>query len=111
MSRGDAGGYRGDSSDNDGEDCTQTYDGPINSPKKNALAKVGVGDVLKLKVEVNAGRSILVVETEFKEIAGSLTFTGVLKIIDCIVNKGIDYKATITGISGGSHMVYVEPVV
>lgn len=90
--------------------CLKPRRGPINSPQSSVLARLRVGDTLSVRVDNTGSRSVLVVADSTGAIAGSLTFIGYLEIIDCILNRGIVYQATIISISGGIHEVRVEAV-
>jgi len=100
---GDYGGGGGE------DDCSKSYKGPINSPKATVLAGSKPGDKLELELDERTSRTILLVKVPKKGVAGSLTFLGYLKIIECI-KKGVEYNVTITSISGGAYHVLVEPV-
>ncbi|WP_018266054.1 hypothetical protein [Methylosinus sp. LW4] len=89
--------------------CLVARSGPINSPKASVLGSLAVGSILEVDIQ-NAGRApVLVVKDSSGAVGGSLTFVGYLELIDCIKNKGIKYKATVTHISGGVYSVLVDP--
>jgi hypothetical protein len=98
---GNGGGHNGSS-----DPCRRSWQGPINSPKQTVLKGAMVDDVLVVEV---SPQKILVVKRN-NQVAGSLTFLGYLKVIDCIGLQGVTYQATITNIRGGIHEVKVEPV-
>jgi hypothetical protein len=105
------GGYSSDdlSSGEDGG-CSKSYKGPINSPRKEVLSKLSVGDILQVSVAKSAtNQSILVVKDQSGSDAGSLTFAGVASIIRCIVDRKVTYTATIITAVGGFYTVHVEP--
>lgn len=89
--------------------CQKTRRGPINSPKKAVLSKLSVGAVLRVDVQMSGASPILALFDAGGAVAGSLTFVGYLELIDCIQNRGVTYKATIVGITGGVYEVRVEP--
>lgn len=89
--------------------CQKKRRGPINSPKAPILSQLTVGSVLDVDVQTIGATPILVVMDQQRAIAGSLTFLGYLEIIDCILNRGVSYEATIISISGGVYEISVEP--
>jgi hypothetical protein len=89
--------------------CLRVRRGPINSPKAAVLSSLPVGSILGVDVGGSGSAPILVVTDSRGAAAGSLTFIGYLEIIDCIQNRGVNYKATIINISGGVYEVRVEP--
>lgn len=90
--------------------CKKTRLGPINSPKPSILAKLSKGAVLDVAVQLLGTTPVLVVKDSSGAVGGSLTFVGYLEIIDCLQNRGVQYKATIINISGGIYEVRVEPI-
>ena len=105
-------GHRGDAVTDGGvgaDPCRRVWRGPINSPKKKILAAARVNDVLQVDVDKSGTRPVLVVQRNGKA-AGSLTFRGYLDVINCIVNNGVTYEATIVRIAGGVHEVRIDPV-
>lgn len=106
------GGARSDSDhgSSGGDDpCAKIRRGPINSPKADVIGKLKVGSALDVKVETVGSRPVLVVATKEGERAGSLTFVGYLEILDCIQNRGVTYRATVTSLASGICEVRVEP--
>jgi hypothetical protein len=90
--------------------CQQIRRGPINSPKAAILSPLSVGSILGVSVISSGSAPILAVTAAGGAPAGSLTFIGYLEIIDCIRNRGVNYKATIVNIAGGVYEVRVEPL-
>lgn len=90
--------------------CLRVRRGPINSPKPAVVAGLTIGSVLSVQVQP-VGRTVaLVVVDAHGQVAGSLTFVGYLEIIDCIQNRGVNYRAVVISIAGGVVEVRVEPV-
>lgn len=74
------------------------------------MAPLSVGSVLQVTVDNSGPAPILVVQDAAGQRAGSLTFIGYLTLIDCILNRGYTYRATIMAINGGVYEVRVESV-
>lgn len=102
---GDAIGKNGGNND----PCLRPRSGPINSPKASVLGSLAVGSVLEVDIQITGRVPVLVVKDSSGAVGGSLTFIGYLELIDCIRNKGVKYKATVTHISGGVYSVLVDP--
>lgn len=90
-------------------DCGKTYTAPLNSPKAAVLAPLGPGSVLAVEVVNPATNPVLVVKNAAGDIAGSLTFLGFVQVVNCILQQGVDYHATILSVSGGVYTVEVAP--
>lgn len=112
MSGGGGGGDRGDLAQGGGgaDDCGKSYVTPINSPKPAVLGPLAVGTVLDVDVLIQGSASALVVKDAGGIVAGALTFLGYLTVINCIVQQGVVYKATIQRIMGGVYTVEVAPL-
>lgn len=104
---GGGGGFGGGGGQPD--PCLATRQGTINSPNPVVLTTLAVGAILDVWVDTAGSRPVLVVGPG-GQAAGTLTFRGYLDLIDCIINRGINYRAIITNIAGGMHEVRVEPV-
>ncbi|MER9288610.1 hypothetical protein NKI66_16315 [Mesorhizobium sp. M0518] len=104
--RGDLGPAIGDGIDQ----CSRSYEAPINSPKASALGPLNVGDVLDVIVVPTGSSSTLAVMDSSGSIGGSLTFFGYLQVMNCIVQQAVNYKAEILSIVGGVYTVRVAPV-
>lgn len=90
--------------------CGQSYNAPINSPKPSVLGTVSIGTVLTVDVVPTGTTSTLVVRDAMGRIGGSLTFLGYTQVINCIVQRGVTYTATVLAIAGGVYTVEVAPV-
>ena len=90
--------------------CGQTYNAPINSPKPSVLGAVAIGTVFTVDVVPTGTTSTLVVRDAMGRIGGSLTFLGYTQVINCIVQRGVAYTATVLAIAGGVYTVEVAPV-
>ncbi|RRH96906.1 hypothetical protein EH240_21685 [Mesorhizobium tamadayense] len=113
MSGGGGGGGRDDLSPGVGggaDQCGKSYIAPINSPKAAVLGPLAAGAVLDVDVLTSGSSSALVVKDAAGALAGALTFLGYLTVINCIVQQGIAYKATIQTITGGVYTVEVAPL-
>jgi hypothetical protein len=91
------------------DQCGKSYIAPINSPKAAILSLLAPGAVLDVDVLTSGSTSALVVKDAAGALAGALTFVGYLIVINCIVQKGVAYKATIQSIQGGVYTVEVAP--
>lgn len=91
------------------DDCGKSYQAPINSPKPGVLGPLAVGAVLDVEVLVVGTANALVVKDHAGNLAGSLTFYGYITVINCILQRGIAYKATVQSIHGGAYTVDVAP--
>lgn len=92
------------------DQCGKTYQAPINSPKPAVLGPLTVGAVLDVEVLTVGTSSSLVVKDGAGSLAGALTFHGYLTVINCILQRGLAYKATIISIAGGAYTVEVAPL-
>ncbi|MBZ9799354.1 hypothetical protein [Mesorhizobium sp. ES1-4] len=113
MSGGGGGGGRDDLGpvvDDGFDQCSRSYEAPINSPKPSVLGPLNVGDVLDVLVVPTGSSSTLAVMDSKGSIGGSLTFFGYLQVINCIVQQAVTYKAEILSIAGGVFIVRVAPV-
>ena len=81
-----------------------TIEAPLASP--NAAVAVRVGDVLTVRVDTTLA-VVAVCVTKRGEIAGSLVYGEVRRLIRC-VDSGHDYVAEVTSINGGRRMVQVR---
>lgn len=105
-----AGGAGSSESGSPADPCLRVRRGPINSPKPAVVAGLAIGSVLSVQVQP-VGRTVaLVVVDAHGQVAGSLTFVGYLEIIDCIQNRGVNYRAVVISIAGGVVEVRVEPI-
>lgn len=92
------------------DQCSLSYEAPINSPKPSILGPLSVGDILDVVVIPTGSSSTLAVKDSRGNIGGSLTFFGYLQVINCIVQQGVVYSAEILSIAGGVYTVRVAPV-
>lgn len=109
---GGGGDDRGDLAQGGGgvNDCGKSYVTPINSPKAAVLGPLAVGTILDVDVFTKGSASALVVKDAGGLVAGALTFLGYLTVINCIVQQGVIYKATIQNVMGGVYTVEVAPL-
>ena len=102
-SAGDGGARRA----RDGDPCAIVQQAPLNSPRPAVVATLSVGDVLNIALSDAMGRPVLEVHAP-AGVAGALTHTGHLAIVDCI-RKGHQYVAEVANRSGGIVTLQVRP--
>ena len=98
---GGAGGTAG------GDPCAIFQQAPLNSPRPGVVPTLNVGDVLGIVLNIAGVRPVLEVHAP-AGIAGSLTHTGHVQIIDCI-RLGNSYVAEVVGRSGAAVNLQVRP--
>lgn len=89
--------------------CLTAAQGPINSPQADVLRPLSEGTVLNIRLDESGVAPVLAVETPDGRRAGSLTFSGYLRIVGCM-RRGYQYEATIMHIDGGVYEVRVTPL-
>ena len=89
------GGSVGDRDDR----CAITERTVLNSPVPDVIADLQVGDILSLELETRP-RNRVVVKTSSGQIAGGITSTRLVDIIECL-QKGIRYEAQILSAKSG----------
>lgn len=89
--------------------CLTAAQGPINSPQADVLRPLTEGTVLNIRLDESGVAPVLAVETPDGRRAGSLTFSGYLRIVGCM-RRGYQYEATIMHIDGGVYEVRVTPL-
>ena len=90
--------------------CSKIYHKVIiNSPKAAVLSSVGVNDILQVLVDTSGTRPVLIAANQQGQEAGSLTFNGYLKVIECIQWHQVRYRAVVEKITGALYEVRVEP--
>lgn len=106
---GKAGGTGGGSGGKAGSDpCAIFQTAPLNSPRPTVVPTLNVGDVLDVVLNGGGVRPVLEVHAP-AGVAGSLTHTGHLQIIDCI-RAGNAYVAVVVSRSGAAVDLQVRPV-
>lgn len=98
---GSAGGPAG------GDPCAIFQQAPLNSPRPSVVSTLSIGDVLTVELNSTGVRPVLEVHAP-AGIAGSLTHTGHVQIIDCI-RVGNRYVAEVIGRSGAAVNLQVRP--
>ena len=86
--------------------CNIVQRAPLNSPRPDVIAKISVGEVLSVNLNLSGVRPVLEVVAP-SGIAGALTHRGHLTIIECI-QSGRDYNAVVLSKSGGMVEIRVE---
>ena len=81
-----------------GDPCALVHQAPLNSPRRAVVPTLNTGDILSVVLNSSGPRPILEVHAP-AGIAGSLTHTGHVAIIDCI-RAGHQYVAEVVGRSG-----------
>jgi len=80
----------------------------LNSPNKQVLASLRVGDFLSVSFEVGPPRRLLA-KNKTGDVAGSITSPSMLQIIECINENNVQYIAVVQSIKGGTCEVRVQP--
>lgn len=89
-------------------DCAKLFEKTVlNSPKAEVLAKLQVGQELKLML-IGDDKKSLVAVTSDGEVAGSITTASLVKIKNCI-QQGYGYLALVESVAGGRCSVFVRP--
>lgn len=78
----------------------------LNSPKAAVIARLSIGDILLVQLRTS-GPEVVVALFEGQE-AGSVTFTKLVTLINCL-KKGVPYVAEVLAIQGGGCEVLVRP--
>lgn len=105
---GGGGGYGGYGSGSEQTDCNIVEKTALNSPQAGAVAQAGVGAVLDV-VLTNNNKSLAAQLPNGGAIVGSLTPQALVDLIDCILQKGRTYRATVTRIQGAYIEVEIRP--
>ena len=100
---GGAGGGAGGNAD----PCAIFQMAPLNSPRPSVVNTLAVGDILEISLNESSGRPVLEVISS-GGVAGALTHTGHVKLIDCI-RQGRSYQAVVVSKSGGAVDLQVQP--
>lgn len=87
--------------------CAIFQQAPLNSPRPGVVATLNIGDVLTIVLNGSGVRTVLEVHAP-AGIAGSLTHTGHVQIIECI-QQGNSYVADVIGRSGAAVNLQVRP--
>lgn len=90
-----------------GDPCAIVQIAPLNSPRAAVVLSINVGDVLNVVLNSAGVRPVLEVHWQ-GNIAGSLTHTGHVAIIDCI-QLGNQYVAEVVNRSGAAVDLQVRP--
>ena len=101
-----AGGGRG-AGGGGADPCAIFQQAPLNSPRPAVVSTLAVGDVLDVVLNLGGPRPILEVHAP-AGIAGALTHTGHMQIVDCIQN-GHQYVADVASRSGAAITLQVRP--
>jgi hypothetical protein len=90
-----------------GDACAIYNAAPLNSPRPAVVSTLDIGEVLEVRLNSSGVRPILEVHAR-TGIAGSLTHTGHMAIIECI-NDGHRYVAIVIGKTGAAVDLLVQP--
>lgn len=90
-----------------GDPCAIVQQAPLNSPRPAVVSTINVGDILDVVLNAGGPRPVLEVHRQ-GAVAGSLTHTGHVAIIDCI-RQGHRYVADVVSRSGGALDLLVRP--
>lgn len=101
------GGSGGGGGSTGADRCAIFQQAPLNSPRPGVVATLSVGDVLTIVLNSSGVRPVLEVHAP-SGIAGSLTHTGHVQIIECI-QLGNSYVADVIGRSGAAVNLQVRP--
>ena len=85
---------------------TISFSTDVNSPQSDAMAGLKIQEVLDLEIRNN---TVVLIRRENKKILGSINWTSLLKLIECL-NEGYKYVAIVRQIQGGLIKVQVSPV-
>ena len=98
-----------DSSGGDGDDrCDITERTVLNSPVPDVVADLQVGNILSLELETQP-RDRVVAKTPSGQIAGGITSTRLVDIIECLQKK-IRYEAQVLSVKGGRVEIEIHRV-
>ena len=104
---GSGGGGGGQSRDQ--LDCeTLVLKTHLNSPKPAVLTTLKKGSRLKIELQSQGGKSIVVATTTQGQVAGSITGAGLASLINCL-RSGFPFHAVVVSIAGGGCEVTVQP--
>lgn len=87
--------------------CAIFQQAPLNSPRPSVVATLNVGDSLDVVLNLGGPRPILEVHAP-AGVAGALTHTGHMRIVECIQN-GHQYIAEVVNRSGAAITLQVRP--
>lgn len=108
MSGGDRSGGGGGGGSNGGSECGNLMVRTIiSSPVPRILSALKKDDVLTVELFVQGSHPIVVVRSD-DGIAGSVTYSGVAKLIGCI-GDGWKYIALVIGVDGGECEIEIRP--
>jgi hypothetical protein len=95
------------SGETSGFDCANvsitTY---LNSPNPSVLKKITVGITLTIDLDPKTGALVAIHK---KTIAGSITHSNVVDLIECM-NEGYSYQAKVISLDGGSCQIRITNV-
>ena len=99
--------YIGNQSGDGSDPCDIHEDTVLNSPNQAIVSTLRVNDVLNVEYEIGPPRRLLVKSQN--KIAGSITSTSHVRIINCIRNEQRQYEAIVRSIAGGHCTVRIQP--
>lgn len=101
------GGGTGGGAGGNEDPCAIIQMAPLNSPRPVIVNTLAVGDSLEISLNESSGRPVIEVVSG-AGVAGALTHTGHVKLIDCI-RQGRSYVAIVISKSGGAVDLQVQP--
>lgn len=99
------GGARGGSSDRVSSCQDVSIEALLASPQQPALSKVAVGTIIQIKLDTSSARPIVKVWLD-DEVLGSLTVTGLDKLIECL-RQGYPFHGIAREVSGALCRIWV----
>lgn len=93
------GNWRPHSNVYDNDKCDIVEETVLNSPNAAVVSTLSVGDILHIELEFDSEKRV-VAKSPGGEIAGSITSTRLLDLIECI-QEGHEYEAEVTSAQGG----------
>lgn len=107
-SNSEGGGYSGGDTGREQLSCYDIVDRVhVSSPDPAIARKLNIGDVLD--VTIQTGNSpLLLLETQSREILGSVVPSRMARLLACISNEGVQYMAVILEINQGLIKVEVR---
>lgn len=78
----------------------------LSSPKPNIVAKLSVGDILKLSL--SSGAPPILAKTEKGDVAGAVVPSSLDTLLNCM-GTGFTYIATVESLKGGICIVRITP--
>jgi len=82
----------------------------LSSPKPAVIKTLQKNDQLTVELQNHGGRSVVVAKTAKGQEAGSITGSGLAKLIECL-HQGHPFKAVVISVEGGGCLVNVTSAI